>query len=303
MELRAFVLGAAEIVGVQLCLLLIGCLTLMKLGRLGALELAAASLGQLSFNVLGQMLCNAPMFALDEIAPQAWGAGRHAEVGLATQRAVLLAFSLIALCLLVWPSVYSILVALQQPPEVAALAAQYMHYSIAALPLGVLFAAAQRFCYAQGVRWPPLAAACVGTASQLLWQELLVGAFGFVGGPLSLTCTIATMNVALLLIMRAKAPTDPRAWPGLQGPAALLRDRRAARRFVWTSVAALLSLTEWLFWEFVCFRVGAQPMAVHRRRAASASPLHAAIAAAAEHLRGRRLRHAAAGGARRGVRL
>ena len=72
---RGFVKGAAAIVGVQICWLLVGTLTIMKLGRHGPLELAAASLGNLALNLFGLMLCSAPLFAMDEIAPQAWVAG------------------------------------------------------------------------------------------------------------------------------------------------------------------------------------------------------------------------------------
>ena len=209
-----FARGTASIVGVQLCLLLVTSMTLMRMGRLGSLELAAGSLGNLCFNVFGQMLCGAPMFVLDEFAPQAWGAGFHAEVGTLCQRALLCSFSLMAVCMLAWPWAASILVALGQPQTVSILAARYLHLSIGALPLMAVFQAMQRYCYAQGVQWPPLVAACIGTASQLVWQELLVGSLGFEGGPLSLTLTLLTMNTTLFALLRVYRPTDPRAWPG-----------------------------------------------------------------------------------------
>lgn len=168
-----FVRGAAQICAVQVCVMAVGILTLSRVGRIGALELAAASLGSLSFNVLGQMLMNAPMGALEEIGAQAWGAGRPAEVGLAAQRAVLTGCVLVLPALAMWPSAEAILVALGQPPEVAALSATFMHWCLPSLFLVAVFKAEERWCYAMGCRWPPLLAALCGTCSLLVWQELV----------------------------------------------------------------------------------------------------------------------------------
>ena len=53
--------------------------------------LAGASMGSLCFNVAGQMIASAPLAAMDTIAPQAYGAGNSVGVGLAAQRAFILA--------------------------------------------------------------------------------------------------------------------------------------------------------------------------------------------------------------------
>jgi len=254
-----FFAGAVPIFLVDGAKLLVPGLTVMHIGysASSAIPLAAASLGVLTFNVCGNMIITAPLSAMDTIAPQMFGAGNVVGVGLTAQRALLTALAFLVPTIPLWIWASEILVALGQPPEVAALARRYMLLLLPALAPFSIFEVARKYVYAQGVLWPPLPAACGGLASHALWLHLTTKLLGPLGAPLAPCLTYATMALALLAIIRWRVPHAVAAWPRSAAQRAQLwRDRRAWRYFLTTSVSALLALTEWLFWEFVCMRVG-----------------------------------------------
>ena len=171
-----FACAAIPIILVDVAKLLLPALTVMRAGRQGGpTALAAASLGSLCFNVAGNMVVYAPLNVLDSVAPQAFGAGDRAGVGLAAQRAVLLSAAFLAPTLPLWHFAEAIMVALGQPADVATLAAPFMRLMFPALFGFTLFEALRKFLYAQACVTPPLLAAAVGLASHFAWLELLVG--------------------------------------------------------------------------------------------------------------------------------
>ena len=265
MQLFEFIASIVPMILVQCCILFINVITTMHLGKGDTAWLAGASLGGLVFNVFGLMLVVAPMTALDTVAPQAWGAGHRAEVGLSTQRAFITAILFLLPAMALWSYAEDILLALGQPPRASELAASYLQVLLPALPIQAVFESSRRFLYAQSIRWPPLLAAAIGTALHPLWLTLLVDRIGFTGGPLAILCTHTVFMLLLLSYILLVRPHHPSSWPGVR-PIALIRDRRACMRFLTLSLAGLLALSEWLFWEVVCFRAGRfgrVPLAVH----------------------------------------
>ena len=261
-EAALFFAKALPIALVDAIKLMVPATTTMTMGRSDSTSttpLAAATLGVLAFNIAGNMVATAPLNALDTIASQAYGAGNTIGVGLAAQRALLSAVILVLPTAPLWIWNTEIFVMLGQPHEVAELASKCMRLMLPGLVPFVLFEAARKFLYAQGVFSPPLLAAAVGLASHAVWLELLCHAVGLgaSGAPLALCCTYLTMALVLVVHIRLLLPVAARAWPRDVGAAGLWSDRAAWRHFAWTSASSLISLTEWLFWEFVCLRVGA----------------------------------------------
>ena len=253
--LCSIIVGAVPMILVQCTTQLVVILTVMRLGRESPDWLAGASLGALVYNMAGLMLTTAPNLAMDSVAPQAFGSGRLSEVGLAAQRSVVTALIFLAPAVLVWIFVEQVLVVLGQPAMAARLATSFLHTLIPALPFNAVFEAARRFLYAQNVAQPPLYAALVGLVLHPFWLEALIGAFGFIGGPLAMLTTYATMCIGLLVLCTWRKPHANGTWPGIR-LGRLLSDRRACWKFFGLALAALSSLSEWVFWEFVCFRVG-----------------------------------------------
>lgn len=253
--LSSIILGAVPMILTQCMTQLIIILTVMRLGRESPDWLAGASLGGLVFNLAGLMLTVAPVLAMESVAPQAFGGGRLAEVGLIAQRAALTALLFLAPAAFLWIFSERILLALGQPPLAANLASSFLHVLVPALPLNAVFEATRKFLYAQNCSGPPLYAGLLALALHPLWQELTIRAFGFIGGPLALVITHATMSIGLLIFCACRKPHVPGTWPGLQ-PRTILADQRACCQFLGLSLAALGSLSEWVFWEFVTFRAG-----------------------------------------------
>jgi len=97
----------------------------------------------------------------------------------------------------------------------------------------------------------------VGLASHALWLELTSRLLGPSFVPLAPCLTYTTMALTLILIITQRLPPATRAaWPTRHQRRLLWRDRAAWGHFIRTTTASLLTLTEWLFWEVVCFRVG-----------------------------------------------
>lgn len=251
----SIIVDSVPMILVQCTTQLVVILTVMRLGRESPEWLAGSSLGALVYNVAGLMLTVAPNLAMDSVAPQAFGGGRFVDVGLAAQRSVLTALLFLTPMAIVWFYAERLLMALGQPANAARLATTFVHALIPALPISAIFEASRKFLYAQDVSRPPLYAALFALVLHPLWLELLCRAFGFVGGPLALLVTHSTMCVGLISLCAWRKPHKPGTWPGIR-LRRLVSDRRACIRFLTLSLAALGSLSEWIFWEFVCFRVG-----------------------------------------------
>ena len=256
-----FFASSVPIALVDFVKLLLPAITTARVGHhaTSATDLAGASMGILTFNVAGNMIVAAPLAALDTIAPQAYGAGNKQGVGLAAQRALLLSACFLLPTAPLWVFAHPILVALGQPPDVARFSARYMRLLLPGLAPYAIFEAARKFVYAQNLRSPPLLSAAVGLASHFLWLEVWCWALDVgVGAPLALCSTYATMAVVMIAHIRCgwRMPHAFEAWPRGAQRHLLLRDRAAWRLMLTTSLSALLSLSEWLFWEVNCFRVG-----------------------------------------------
>ena len=272
-----FFLESLPIAFVDFVKLLLPAVTTMRVGHSATAEdaasyLAAASIGILAFNVAGQMIASAPLAAMDTIAPQAHGAGNAPGVGLAGLRAIITAIVFLLPTIPLWICAEGILSALGQPIEVARLGAVYMRLLLPGLPPLLLFELCRKILYAQSIRGPPAYAAAAGLLTHWLWLEVWCRALGELhGAPLALCCTYATMAIVQVAHIRWLASQQPalaRTWPRSDQRALLMRDRAAWTLFLTTSGAALLSLSEWLFWELCAFHVGTvSPSGMHRNAA------------------------------------
>ena len=270
-EALSFFVSSLPIAVVDFIKLLLPAITTMRVGHQGAtaVDLAGASVGVLTFNIAGNMIMTAPLNAMDSVAPQSYGAGNRQGVGLAAQRAIIIAIVFLLPTAPLWMFAESILITFGQPADVASFGARYMRLLLPGLlPFGV-FEATRKFVYAQGLRTPPLFAALVGLIAHFAWLELWCRTVGVgVGAPLALSSTYCTLAVVMVLHVRSgwHMPHAMACWPRGAMRHLLWHDRAAWKRMVVISLSALVSLSEWLFWEVNCFRVG-RVRARSRRRA------------------------------------
>ncbi len=128
-ELRAMTQLAAPVVVVQVGLMAMGVADTIMVGRVSAVALAAAALGNLYFmNVT--FFGMGTLMALDPLVSQALGAHDQASVTRAVQRALVLMLGLSAITSLVLAAADPIFVALRQPAEVIPDATRYVWITI-----------------------------------------------------------------------------------------------------------------------------------------------------------------------------
>ncbi|WYZ45036.1 hypothetical protein EsH8_VIII_000352 [Colletotrichum jinshuiense] len=125
-------------------------ITTFVAGHLSADDLAAASLGLTTMNIIGFALYEGMATALDTLCAQAYGSGRHTAVGLHVQRMlVIMAIATVPIGLF-WVFSPSILSLFVRQHHLAVKAGTFMRVSLVGLPGYAAFEALKRFLQAQG---------------------------------------------------------------------------------------------------------------------------------------------------------
>ncbi|KAK7742880.1 hypothetical protein SLS63_000448 [Diaporthe eres] len=125
-------------------------ITIMIAGHLGADDLAAASIGSMTMNVLGLSILEGMATALDTLCAQAYGSGHKVGVGLHIQRmVVLMGLSLVPIGL-AWIFSPWILPLFVKQHHLAVKAGVFLQYSLVGLPGYGAFEAGKRFLQSQG---------------------------------------------------------------------------------------------------------------------------------------------------------
>jgi MATE family multidrug resistance protein len=128
-ELRPMVQLAAPVVLVQVGLMAMGVADTIMVGRVSAVALAAAALGNLYFMNVA-FFGMGTLMALDPLVSQALGASDHDSVGRAVQRALVLTLVLSVATSLLLAVAEPVFVALRQPSEVIPAASRYVWITI-----------------------------------------------------------------------------------------------------------------------------------------------------------------------------
>lgn len=119
-------------------------------GHLGPDDLAAASIGLITMNVIGLAVFEGMATALDTLCSQAYGSGNHVGVGLHIQRMLLLMALATIPIGLVWVCSPWVLPFVVKQPHLAVKAGSFLRYSLVGLPGYGAFEALKRFMQAQG---------------------------------------------------------------------------------------------------------------------------------------------------------
>jgi MATE family multidrug resistance protein len=190
--------------------------SLVFAGRDGRDGLAAAGLAIMLSNVTMEAVAWGMLTALETLGAQAFGAGNFRRVGVVTQRAaVVLAVAAVPVASL-WINVQPLLLALRQPPAVAALMQRYMTVLVCGLVPYFGFETLRRFLQVQQVVSPMLVATCVGDAVHPLLCLVLhdTAGLGLVGVAWATVTTSWIMLFTLLGHLVWFRPHHPGTWPG-----------------------------------------------------------------------------------------
>jgi len=248
---------------IQFSLFLIFPVSASVVGRkLGTVELGGFSLGSLLGNLTCLSIMEGALTAADTLMPRAYGSRRYDEVARLVIRAV------VALTLLLVPPILPlcslsawILTSLGQDKHASRLAQEWIRIYFLGVPPNLVFRVAMRFLLSQHAPWPLVYSSvipCVFVHPILL--HVLVAKMGLAGSALAITLTQWTMMVLLagyFIIRRNDPPYKPETWPGLSRKliAEALRPRQLLQFFS-LSVGGVFSLSEWWFWETMCFIAG-----------------------------------------------
>jgi len=261
---------ALPAVAVQFSVLFIFPQTAAMVGTvLGTNELAGFSLGSLVGNLTCLSVMVGALTAADTLMPRAFAAERYSEVGRLAIRgfamcAALLVVPIIPLCTVMeW-----IFDALGQDEYASHLASEWIKVYLIGVPGMLLFRVVQSFLNSQHKVMPLVYASVFACfVFHPLMLNYLIPKVGFLGSGLAISLTQYAMCSVLLLYLWFNPVYKEETWPGISKPFVMESlSPRPMLTFLSLSMGGVLSLSEWWFWETVCFIVGSfgvVPLCVH----------------------------------------
>ncbi|CAJ1936519.1 unnamed protein product [Cylindrotheca closterium] len=261
---------ALPAVAVQFSVLFIFPQTASMVGRnLGKEQLAGFSLGSLVGNLTCLSVMVGALTAADTLMPRSFAAENYAEMGrLAVRGMILCSLLLIPPVIPLCTMMEWVFDKLGQDPEASHLATQWIRIYLIGVPAMLLFRVVQSFLNAQHQVWPMVyssLAACFLVHPFLL--KILVSRLEFIGSSLAICMTQYVMIAFLFAYMWFNPVHQKESWPGMSKTFFLESiSPRPMLAFLSLSMGGVLSLSEWWFWETVCFIVGSfgvVPLCVH----------------------------------------
>jgi MATE family multidrug resistance protein len=234
---------------------------------LGATQLAAVALASLAGNITLRMLIMGMFTAMDTLAAQAFGADDRKEVGLLAQRCAFLSFVVCIPTYLLWQDSERILLALGQPEDVSALAAEYLKIYFYAFPGMVFQELIKSFLVAQecSVTYLSVLFGIVGVAVHpVLLYYGLKSPLGFMSCAWTNVLTNWLMAGSAIAYITVRRPMKPGTWQGFHFRDALKGTQ--VWQFLKLAIPGVLSMSEWCFWEATCFiagNIGTKALAAH----------------------------------------
>ncbi|XP_050220484.1 protein DETOXIFICATION 51 [Mercurialis annua] len=175
-------------------------LSMLFLGHLGDLELAAGSLAIAFANITGYSVLSGLASGMEPLCSQAFGAQRPKLLSLTLHRSVIfLLVSSMPICLL-WINISKILVYLHQDPNITRLAHTYLLFSLPDLLTNSFIHPIRIYLRAQGITHPLTLASLAGTALNLPINMLLVNHLRLGIGGIAAAAAASNLFVLLCLV-------------------------------------------------------------------------------------------------------
>lgn len=196
--------------------------SVISIGHLSTLALAAATLGSMTASVTGYSIVQGLASTLDTLLPPAWTSDTPHMVGLWTQRMVLMTSFALVPILVIWFNAEPILLLLKQDPEVARLAGIYLKCASWGLPAYTFNCISRRYFQSQGLFTVPTRIIVVVAPLNAFLNWLFVYPFGlsFPGAPIATALSFnlvsfASIAYAYFFVPRtAWCPIGPGVWRG-----------------------------------------------------------------------------------------
>ncbi|QFZ28045.1 putative ethionine resistance-conferring protein [Clavispora lusitaniae] len=230
--------------------------SVFTVGHLGAVELAAVSMGSMTANITGYATIQGIATALDTLCPQAFGAKKYHLVGDYMQKCIALIFVIMLPVLFIWIFFgYDLITLLLPDKATAKLAAAYLKYLSPGIPAYILFECGKRFLQSQGVYHISTYVLLFAAPSNLIMNVLFVKKFGYLGAPIAVAINYWLMFLGLLIstVYFVEAESTPAAlhplvcWNGLD----IRKAFKGWKKLVSLAVPGLIMLEA----EFLAFEI------------------------------------------------
>ncbi|KAL2131957.1 hypothetical protein VTI74DRAFT_4412 [Chaetomium olivicolor] len=188
--------------------------SVLTVGRLGMVELAAVNLATITASITGYVPVQGLATCLDTLCAQAYGCGHKTLVGLQAQRMTWLLWILMIPIAVLWYFSEPILVALVPDRETASLAAMFLRVLILGMPGVAVLESGKRFVQSQGLFHATTYALLIGAPASFLMNYLLVFklGWGFTGAAAAMAITQNLLP--LLLVLYAWVIEGSDCWGG-----------------------------------------------------------------------------------------
>ncbi|KAF8135004.1 MATE efflux family protein [Boletus edulis] len=212
-ELRILTTYSLPIFGTQLFDYSFIVASVVSIGHISTVALAAATLASMTASVTGYSIVQGFASTLDTLLPPAWTSDRPHMVGLWTQR---MGFSMRSRCpqpiIAIWLNAEPILLALNQEPEVARLAAIYLRWASLGLPAYTFNCISRRYFQSQGLFDVPTRITLVIAPINAFLNWLFVYPLGlsFPGAPFATALSFNLVSAAFIVYGYYYA--TPAAW-------------------------------------------------------------------------------------------
>ncbi|KAK4052808.1 ethionine resistance protein [Microbotryomycetes sp. JL201] len=223
--------------------------TVVSLGHLGTVELAAASISNMTSNVAALSIMQGFCTALDTLCPQAYTSKRKDTSLYALRTAFLLVLLAIPQTIFLW-NAERVLLLLRQDPRVAEKAGLYLKVMSLGLPAYGGFECIRRWLQAQGLMVAPVITLAVAAPLNVILNYLLVWGpeplrLGFIGAPIASALSMHCMFLTSIVYAVWFAPRD--AWGGFSKD--IFRNLGLNIKLGLAGTAMVAS--EWWCWEVV----------------------------------------------------
>ncbi|KAF8546284.1 MATE efflux family protein [Imleria badia] len=254
--------------------------SVISIGHISTLALAAATLGSMTASVTGYSIVQGFASTLDTLLPPAWTSDKPYMVGLWTQRMVLYAGIMLIPIVAIWLRAEPILLALNQEPEVARLAGIYLRWASLGLPAYTFNCISRRYFQSQGLFDIPTRITLVVAPINVFLNWLFVYPLGlsFPGAPLATALSFNLVSAAS--IFYGYHYSRPTAWSPITR-----KSFNPVTGEIWKGWGLLTRLglagvgqtaSEWWCWELVGRELGPVTLAAQSVLLLSASTMYQA---------------------------
>nr|XP_055052619.1 multidrug and toxin extrusion protein 1 [Misgurnus anguillicaudatus] len=215
-------------------------------GHLGKVELDGVTLATAAINVMGVAIGHGLAAACDTLISQAFGSGNLHQVGVITQRAILILLLTCLPCCALLINTESILLLVGQSPEVARVSQLYVNIFLPGLPASFMYITEAKYLQNQGVVWPLVITGVVANVFNVVINYILLFVlnFGVPGSAAANTISQYTLAVSLFLYIRWKG-LHKNTWTGWSMDCLL-----EWKSFIHLAIPSMLMLcAEWWIYE------------------------------------------------------